>query len=294
MKSRYTLCASAGLLAIAGCKTVDPDPITEAITPLTRYVAEYKFSLFSPPRQTDGVGTIIEFDRSGQESVLAARETCLPANLIPSPPKDQQGVALLSGSYTIDQSNSFELGLSKTLTQNALGVPLDLGSTIGVSGVEKIEIEFINPFRDRIERVKARSVVRSMEESDACLEELKASGSLIIHTVIGAEGMRYKFVGEGGRNIAISAEILNALKAGNEYKDKWEGDLGFEVSGNLLVGYRTWKATQVSGAGAADVDLIELNAQQIESLRNSAADPMNVATYSLTGSVDRIDALSKK
>lgn len=256
----------AGFASASGCANV---PKT-AISPLSQYMSTYDFELFSPPRSGDGIGTIIKFE-AAQESIVFRRDRCLPAPQVPSLDEGARSVAMLQGSYEIDQSATLELGISRALMTKALGAPIDLSTAIGTNGIKKIKIAFVEPYRDAIEKGRAKDVVRAYAKGHTCLEEFARSGNLVIHTVLGAKGIQYSFVGEGGNSVQITAALLDQLKVSPEFKNKWNGQLGFDVAGDVLIGYRAWKAMEVSGAFDNPLELIDLSSTDVSTLKKAAA-----------------------
>lgn len=246
--------AAAALVCglLAGC----PGPIKSAKTPLTEYVQSNNFEVFDPPRSADGLGTIIQF-KNAQESVVFRRDRCLPPDKIPSLPPEDRRIGALEGAYEIATDAKLELTLSRALMQSAFSVPVDIGAAFGASGVKKVKISFVEPYRDAIERGAAKDLVRALPKQNSCREEFLRPGNFVIHTVLGAKGIKYEFIGTDDKGVAITAEILDKIKASPELRAKWSGALGISVDGDILIGYRAWVASEVPGALEQQIEVSE-------------------------------------
>jgi hypothetical protein len=73
------------VLALAGCTSFE-HKVAEIQSPLRATMEELEYSPFNPPRVADGLGTIISFNPKGEETIEAARSSCLPEAQVPSLP----------------------------------------------------------------------------------------------------------------------------------------------------------------------------------------------------------------
>lgn len=67
---------------------------------------------------------------------------------------------------------------------------IDLAASIGSNGVKSVSIKFDAPAVQRITRGEAKDYIRSLGENDSCIEEIRRDGNLVVHTVLGARGLK--------------------------------------------------------------------------------------------------------
>lgn len=257
-----------GIILIVSFFIGCPHPYEVSQTPLDKIVKAHGYTMFNPLRSYDGVGTIISFDNK-KETTVASKKTCLPDNEVPTLTKKDQAIALLSGSYSITKLNKTDFGFANDITKKKIDQKFNISGVIKLDSVKSIEVKWIAPFGDRIERIKVKDYARSLDEGNSCLEELVRKDNLIIHSVIGAEGISYKFIGNENKEIKINAKILKILNGGHEFNQKWDGKFGFEIKSRMLIGYRAWKASTVRGALKNDIMLRDISKKEISILKNN-------------------------
>ena len=256
--------AVLSLLIIGGCET-DRSINRDATSPLTAYLAEQGFTSFRPPRAGDGVGSIIRFDQQ-QESIIYPATKCFPITKVPAV---ANAIAALDIEYTVSSSQQLELSLPQLSKYK-----VDLAATVGKNGVRAINVRLIKPTVVRITRGEAKDYVRTLTNGDSCVEEIRRPGNLVIHSALTVEGVEYTFVGESSTKVALDVAILNTIKASPELAQQVKGkaSIKFMPEGNdqgrsMLRGYRSWRAADVPGALTTDVELLELSAKDVETVR---------------------------
>ena len=262
---QLTFLSTALLLLLCGCGS-DKEMIRKSQTPLLEYLDQNGFTAFNPPRAGDGAGTIIQFNQQKQESIVFPASKCFPATPVP---RAENKVALLETEYTLTADNKLELSLPQ-LTK----YQINLAASIGSNGVKSVSIKFDSPSIQRITKGEAKDYVRTLPKSDSCSEEIRRDGNLVVHTVLGARGLEYTFNGEGGTKLAVTAEILNSMKASPSTSQQFKGAASmkfkpenFDKGELMLLGYRTWKASEVPGALSTNVEFVDLTQVDVQTLK---------------------------
>lgn len=250
---------------VTGCAN-DRNVIRNSQSPLFEYLEQNGFTAFNPPRSGDGVGTIVQFDQLKQETIVFPAEKCFPLAFVP---RENNAVALLETEYTLASDNNVEFSLPQ-LTK----YKVDLSGAIGNNGVKSVSIKFDAPTVQRITKGEAKDYIRSLPTQNSCVEEILRGSNFVVHSVLGARGFEYTFNGEDGSKLALTAEILQSIKASSSTSQQFKGasSLKFKAEnadngGIMLLGYRSWKAAEVPGALKSGIEFVDLSKSDMQILK---------------------------
>ena len=248
------------LLILAGCGTnviVPNDELTEE-----HFIGVYKFSPFNPPRDADGVGTVITFDDNGQESIVYRASSCIdPASVHAS----IANVAIPNRQYNITSKNVLEWDLSAKM-----GFNLNLTGIVKGDEVVRVKFRLVNPTVTSIEMGTTRRFIASLDE-DTCLSELLNSRNLIVHSVLSAEAIEYTFTDEYNNRIDVQAKLVGEEGAQVTRDVSFSEDKAIVLNKKMFFGYRAWFALELSGLLGDRVDLERLTVTEVEAMRGSRA-----------------------
>lgn len=131
-----------------------------SLSPLQEYVTTYNYLNFSPPRNSDGAGTIIDF-KNKSESLVARADQCILSS--PEISSQIRKAALEKTKYTLESSSNLELSLPKAIAEH-----FDLSATIGRNGIKSVSIELIDPFEETISRFDVSSYLKTLPNDSVC------------------------------------------------------------------------------------------------------------------------------
>ena len=219
------------LFLVVGCAT----------SPLTRYLDDHSYVAFVPPRDGGGVGTIIRYEH-GTEVTVASPDPPLNQCLSPTavPRMSRRRVALTRQSYKLTRNFQTELSLIKALSRS-----IDVTGAYKDDRVHAVEIELLEPFEDVMTELSVKQYIESLPADDPCRAALTAEGNFVLHTVVGAGGVRYRFVDDHGRSVKLDGALSDKIGLTGELSTKYVGNTTLEVSFPVYVGYRAWRAEQL-------------------------------------------------
>ena len=246
---------------LAGCSlfgTVDSKDIKENQQVIEDFISVYDFNPFRPPRDSDGVGTVIAFNDQGQETIVYRPISCLHPESIP--PR-ATNVAIQTAQYDISSRNALEWGMAKVL-----GVNLDLASILQNEAVTGVKFRLFQPQVMSIEMGTTRRFVESLEE-DSCRAELLNTENLIIHSVLYAEGIEYSFTTKRNRVFDLEANLSDSIGAEMDSRVDIVGNTGIMLNQRMYFGYRAWRANTLSGLLLESIELYDLSVEDVEAMR---------------------------
>lgn len=257
-----SLVLMSALLATA-CTTTDT-VLPQAESQFESYLRTMRFTRIVPPRSGDGAGTIISFDQKGEESIEASAAQCFtPRSVVP----ERYPTAAFDSEFTLTTNDTVALTLPAILKTK-----LDLQANLSGAGVKKVTFRLIEPSETRITRLQAAELYEALPSDSLCKKYVDADRNLVIHTVLGAKGISYSFYGSNDTKIALTADLLNVVKAEPTLVSKYQGQSSLQVTGRdiMFVGYRAWKAAEVKGLVAGGTVFEEATPDDIDRLRAAA------------------------
>jgi hypothetical protein len=258
-----TMCIVLTGIVVGGCghTPVGPTPVlTQAESQFEAYVRNSSFTVFVPPRDGDGTGSVVSFNDRREESIVASATDCFkPDRVIPASSR----VVVLDSEYELTTNDKVMLGLP-ALFKSKVDFSADLGNT----GVRKVKYKLVEPYTTRITLISARNYFRQLAADDPCRKLVDNQGNLLIHMVLGAKGVEYSFYGENDAKLTINAEILKVLKVEPQFASKYNGTSSIKLDSNMLLGYRAWQLLDVKGIVAGGKDFVELTPVDVERMRS--------------------------
>jgi hypothetical protein len=176
------------------------------------------------------------------------------------------------------------MSFANQLSERLFGYEVDLSAAFEQNNIDRISLKWVDPYRDRIERIAARRHIASLDPESYCSKALSAEKNLIIHSVIGAKGISYTFESKSGDLIELNAEILSQIGIPASSTRISETEAGISVKGDILLGYRAWIASNAWGAsdttpagtlGSESLELKELDNEEVAWIRRKSLDGGN-------------------
>ena len=245
------------LVFLAGCSS-NSLPTPENLTPKD-FIGVYDFSPFRPPRDSDGVGTVIAFDDRGQESIVYRASSCLHPSAVPA---STAKVAIPTRQYTISEKNALEWKIG-----TEMGFNLNLSGILENESDVNVKFRLVNPAITSIEKGTAQRFIENLED-DSCLQGLLKPENLIIHTVLSADGVEYSFTDELGKVFDIGANVVGEDGGHAERRVTFSEDRRIVLEREMFFGYRAWRAQDVPSLLRDWIDLQELSVADVEAVRN--------------------------
>lgn len=212
---------------LAGCRT-----------PLQQYIIDHDYEPFAIPREADGVGTVITFER-GREITLARESECLPGAAAAARSAPRR-VALETTQYALRADDRLELDLPRVIQEG-----IDLRAALGHDRVREVRIKLIEPFEML---VSIKTIADALEDLEGtCRQLVLSDGHYVIMQVLGARGIEYEFLDARGTAITLDATLLETIGANAELRHRVEGTRTLDVDFSVLVGYRLVEATELPG-----------------------------------------------
>lgn len=232
-------------------------------TELQKFIEERDYVPFVVPRDSLGVGTMIDF-QAGVESLVDSGDTgiCLT---------EKNGVkwydtkaGLETTEYEITRDNKLELNLGKIL-----GDEVKVEGAFRDARVKKVRIELVEPFERRIAKIDVKQFLGTIDDSSPCYTFLRDRelGVFVIHSVLGANAIRYQFLSDTSTALTLDAKVLEEMDIRGETNRKYVGKDSLSVDFPILIGYRAWEAYQLPGAARTMFGVRELTASQLTALR---------------------------
>lgn len=227
---------------------------------LERLIKTYEFIPFNIPRDGDGVGTLITFEK-GKEAVIASVEECFDESKL--------NLKLLDGTipnydYTIEVSDtsSFSPG-------QIFGDYVTLNSALRGNKVKKIKVEFNGLFEQRVSRQSVENQLEGIKETNlACLKNLTNEKHFLIERVLGARELTITLQDEQDRTISLDSDILEEINVDSKYVRNLNGNNILTFSEPRFIGYRIWQIEAEGGMGAPEIEIKELTSEEILRMKN--------------------------
>lgn len=247
-------CAAALILVVfTGCVSPTPPSTPED------FISVYDFNPFRPPRDADGVGTVISFDERGHESIIYRASSCLkPADI----PAKSANVAIPTHQYKLSAKNALEWKLGQDM-----GFNIDPSGILEDNAIVSVKFRLTNPTVISIEKSATQRLIESLEKN-SCLHGLLKPDNLIIHSVLSAGGVEYSFHDEHGNIVDVRAKLKDESGAHVKRRVTVSEDKGLVLEREMFFGYRAWRARDLSSFLRTALDLQELTVAEVEALRN--------------------------
>ena len=242
-----------------GCGAPGVKDVSQPIEGRHSFIKAYNFNSFRPPRNGDGAGTIITFNKRGEEAVVYSADSCLLPSSVPA----KEFPALIDNtSYEIERDGGIEWNLGKYLSPK-----FDLSGAINFDFAQKIKFKLVNPKIIRIELGNAEDYLDTLDTESGCRKKLSREGYLIIHSVLAAEGIEYSFYNKNDTGIKLTAKILQEIGIDLDGQNAVINDSTLVMKGNMFYGYRAWQASQIRGILFNQLSLSEVQPDSLEKMR---------------------------
>ncbi|MDI1256709.1 MAG: hypothetical protein PSV16_11470 [Flavobacterium sp.] len=245
------------ILVIISCKSsVVPNQKKD----LNQFLKTYGFAPFKYSNASYGPLTIMKFSKNQDNEIIANPEDCIVINDLTF--SSDESIYLLKTSYTIRDSVQ-----AKALLPAGVLKQISFDAGFKNSSYKTIEIELIEPFINYVSTVKARNLFN--ESSTECKKEIINKNNLVIHKIIGARGIKYKFKNENGTSANLNLEIINKITVSPDFKRQLESNGEIISNQKMYLGFTAFKGRLLSGmVDDGNIDAIELNENEIKEIIN--------------------------
>lgn len=251
---------SLSIIFIHGCSGVlGVKDASKSIEGRQSFIKAYHFNSFRPPRNGDGVGTIITFNKRGEEAVIYSAENCLLPSSVP--PKEFPAL-IDNSSYEISRGGGIEWNLGKYLSSK-----FDLSGAINLDFAQKIKFKLVNPKIIRIELGNTEDYLETLDNESGCRKKLSREGYLIIHSVLAAEGIEYSFYDKNDVSVKLTGKILEEIGIDTDGSNAVINDSSLVMKGKMFYGYRAWQASQIRGIFFGQLSLRDVEPELVENMR---------------------------
>lgn len=230
--------------------------------PLKDYVKQYKYTAFNPPRDRDGVGTIIDF-KNRTESVVADDTQCLTNEAAPRGPNIE--VATLNQEYTLTRNSSLDFNLAKGYIKEA-----DLAGAFKDNRVKAVSIQLIEPYESRLTKYTVAQYLSKLKPGDPCRQYMADPKNFVIERTLAAKGVRYAFKNSSNQNINLDATLLNAIGLKGGTASNFVGASTLQWDKPLLIGYRLWKVREASAVAGSQLTIREMDSRDVAKARDAS------------------------
>lgn len=251
MKNSF-LCLFFTVPVFFGCAHNPPSQHTKTFD---EFLDEYKFTQFVPANQIAEPLSIIRNRNSAQE-IVSFPDDCsweTPPNIKSSK------TAISSLDQTITSSGGLKAYASDEVLQS-----LNLGALIGSSSVKNIRVEFIDPYLKVVSRVSAQEAFSGA--SEACKNAATNENNLVIHQLLGVEGIRFNFVGSNGANVNLDADLSDKANLSGEIRREAEANGSITLNESIYVGFRAFSGQLAPGALNDRVAFTVLEPTEVDSI----------------------------
>lgn len=241
-------------LTAVGCSQKVTDRLAKQ-GELERLLKTHDFIPFNIPRDGDGVGTLITFDK-GQEAVVAAIEECFDQSELNI---KKLNASISNYDYVIEAIDTSSLNPGQIFGEN-----VTLNSILKGSKVKKIKVEFNNLFEQRVSRQSIQEQLNKIKEQNlTCLKNITNERNFLIERVLGAGGMTISLVDEKDRTVDFDSEILKEINIDSKYVRDFNGNSVLAFNSPRYIGYRIWQVEAEGGMGTPEIAIRDLSNEQI-------------------------------
>lgn len=254
------ICLICSLTAAHG----QPPAAREADAKFKEALLQNHFKAFEPLRSNNGVGAIVSFDKNGLETIVTRAGVCLPVSKVPP----ERGEAeVVNWEFTATRADDASVNLSKYVTRG-----FDVAAAFAQGEVSSIRFRLIDPFQYTITAFDARRYIHSLKPGAPCIAEFKREGNLVIHSVLGARGVEYRFFDQKNRLISLTAKMLNMMGLSGNLAEAQQGKAALVFNDKeLLLGYRAWVAKDVGNLAGSGIQLMDIDVDEILMIQAAAS-----------------------
>ena len=240
---------------MAGAHAQSPASLQQAAQ-FKEALLQSHFKAFEPLRSNNGVGAIVSFDKNGLETIVTRPGTCLPVSQVPP---ERGDAAVVEVEFTATRADDASVNLSKYMTRG-----VDVAAALVQGEVSSIRFRLISPFQYTITAFDARKYIRSLKPGSPCIAEFKRQGNLVIHSVLGARGVEYRFFDQKSQQVSLTAKMLNLMGLSGNIARAQQGKAALVFNDKeLLLGYRAWVAKEVDNLAGSGIQLMDLDVDEI-------------------------------
>lgn len=236
--------------------------VKEQGSPLASYFETYHFTPFTTPNNVITPATIIYFNK-GQEEVIAFPSDCdslatfsAAADIVRSP------TATLDSEFDITNVKDASLILSPELISR-----VNLNVALQDTSIKKVRIKLINPFVSILSRAKAFQIISGSKKY--CQKQVQEKQNVIVHQVIGADGLEFSFIGSRNRVINLTSSLSNQISTDNALRTKLESEGTITLDQPMFFGYRAFKGNVSSGLFTDPSTIVEVSEDEIDRMKKS-------------------------
>jgi len=244
------ICVLLGLGMLSGCAS---NPPQQQVSTFDNFLKQYNFTQFVPSNQIVEPLSIIT-NTSGAQEFVSFPDDC---SWVVSPNVKSSKTALSSLKKKVTNNSELNLDVANDLWES-----VDLGAVLGYSDITSIELEFINPYLKIVSRVSAQESFNSGSKS--CKQAAANKSNLVIHQLLGVEGIKFKFIGSDGANINLNADLIEKANLKGELKREAEASGSIMLSESIYVGYRAFSGQLASGALSDRVAFTVLDPEEVK------------------------------
>ncbi|PIB26444.1 hypothetical protein [Maribacter sp. 4G9] len=227
---------------------------------LDKFVKTYKYVPFEIPRDGDGVGTLITYNKDGSEAVVAALSDCfVKGNLnIEKLPSD-----LPNYTYVLSKTDSVSIDAGKIF-----GDKVNLKGALKSTKVDSVKVEFKDVFQVRVTRITVEKELKRIVESNAlCVEKSYDKNNYFIERVLGANEIEVSFFNNSGIQIPVDVDILNEIDIDNSFVKEVNGNSVLSMDKPRYIGYRLWSISGKPGFGDTPIKIQEVSNEKALKLK---------------------------
>lgn len=252
-------CLVGGCALLTACET----PTEQARSVFREELISQGYQPFDPIREGIGIGSIITYDRSGREVVVANAEQCFPEITGDKPPK--RPAVLFQGKY--ERLREGNLGVSAAQLNKSIA---DLSFALEASSEVSVDMQFVKPNIRYLSVLEFEALLAKLSTTNAACYRaaLDPKNIVIIHT-LGVAGAQYTFKDKSNRGINLSASILDKAKVAPSIRQKLEGQSSLDVDQEMVLGYRALEFRKGSGLNNDGTVAVGLSLDNLRAFRAS-------------------------
>ena len=193
-----------------------------------------------PPSTLLEPGTVIGY--SGEIEVIKVTRSSCSIDYIK---KEHSPTQIANKVYSFNRTNKASADLAKVSSYD-----IDIEALLELNRIGKVTYEFVKPF---IWSVDGYTIEQHFKNSPSgCMDRAVANGNVIIHQVLGANGLRLSFYDNSDNKITAKAELIQILNTGGSSTSLSIENGSIVDNQELFYGYRVFDGFY--GAGLSDTE----------------------------------------